>query len=250
MVLLKSIEELKNWRSGVKNTVGFVPTMGALHQGHLKLLEISKKNNKVSVLSIFVNPLQFNDKSDFSNYPKTIDSDLRLAKDANVDCVFLPSVQDMYPLSSSVTLSETEISSILEGKYRPGHFTGVLTVVLKLLNLTQPTNAYFGEKDYQQFLLIKKMAEDLFLNTKIVPVPTVRDSFGLALSSRNARLSESEIQLARQINKILIESKNSEIAKSHLIQNGFKVDYVEDFYGRRFVAAFIGEVRLIDNVEL
>lgn len=250
MILVKSVQELNSWRSSKKETVGFVPTMGALHAGHMKLIEKSKNEMDHTVLSIFVNPLQFNNQSDFTNYPKTLETDLKMAEAHGVDVVFAPDRNQIYQNQNPVTLNENEISLEMEGQYRPGHFSGVLTVVLKLFNLVKPHRAFFGLKDYQQFLLIKKMSEDLFLDVEVVGVDTVRDEKGLALSSRNSRLNTDEIKLAQNINVILKTSKSPEEASLKLSNIGFKVDYVKDLWGRRFMAAFLRDVRLIDNVEL
>ncbi len=250
MVVLKTSGEMKAWRKKIHQSVGFVPTMGALHSGHRKLIQASKNEREKTVLSIFVNPLQFNNQADFTNYPQTLERDLEVAQACDVDVVFLPEKSQIYPTKDPITLSEKEISSVMEGPFRPGHFEGVLTVVLKLFNLVQPTHAYFGKKDYQQYLLIEKMAKDLFLDTEIIGVETVRDEMGLALSSRNSRLNSAEIHQAQKINKILKNSLNSSQAKKELEEIGFKVDYVEDLWGRRFTALYLGEVRLIDNVNL
>ncbi len=250
MVVLRTPEEMKIWRSQIEGTVGFVPTMGALHTGHETLIQASKEQCQHTILSIFVNPLQFNNSSDFLNYPKTMDQDLRIAESRGVDAVFIPEKNQMYRSEDPVILSERELSEKMEGKYRPGHFNGVLTVVLKLFNLAKPTKAYFGKKDYQQYLLIQKLCEDLFLNIDVVGIETVRDEKGLALSSRNLRLNSKEIEIAQNINVVLKAVKSSAEATQQLENLGFKVDYVEDHWGRRFVAAFLGEVRLIDNVRL
>ncbi len=244
--------ELKATLAGLRQnkTIGFVPTMGALHSGHRALLQRSKSENDITVLSIFVNPTQFNDKEDLKKYPRTWDADLALADAAGVDFVFSPEFADMYPDHFRYQLMEKEFSQALCGKDRPGHFDGVLSVVMKLFNLIQPTRAYFGEKDFQQLRLIEGMVEAFFMSTKIVRVPTVRESSGLALSSRNLRLTPEEIQLAPRLHQVLIQAVNASEATAQLQSSGFQVDYVEDLEGRRYAAARLGKVRLIDNVKI
>lgn len=253
-VILRTPEELKTWRQSVAGrSVGFVPTMGALHQGHESLLKKSRAENDFSVLSIFVNPTQFNDKKDFEKYPITWDADLAVAERAGVDVVWHPNFDLMYPDHYRYKLSENDFSLRLCGKDRPGHFDGVLTIVLKLLNVVQPTRAYFGEKDHQQLTLIKGMVESLFLPYQIVPVPTLREQDGLAMSSRNVRLTAAERKIAPFIYQSLQESKTATEAASHIekFENGvMKVDYIEDFEGRRYAAVKLGEVRLIDNIQI
>ena len=162
-------------------TIGFVPTMGALHAGHVSLLETSHKANAISVLSIFVNPTQFNDPHDLRNYPRTLEADLELAKQANVDFILLPKDTEMYADQYRFKIEENQLSKRFCGAHRPGHFPGMLTIVMKLLQLVRPTRAYFGEKDYQQYLLVKEMAEAFFLETQIVACPTLRADDGLAM---------------------------------------------------------------------
>lgn len=247
---LRTVEELKSWRSAQDGPLGFVPTMGALHEGHRALLEASVKENDRTVLSIFVNPTQFNDPKDFEKYPITWEDDLALAEKAGVDAVFAPDRQALYPDDYTYRLSETDFSRSLCGAHRPGHFDGVLTVVMKLFHIVQPTKAYFGEKDGQQLQLIQGMVKAFFMNLVIVPVPTVREADGLAMSSRNRRLSPEERKLAPEIYRALTESPSTESAARRLQEKGFRVDYVEDREGRRYAAAFLGETRLIDNVEV
>ncbi|MEZ4814234.1 MAG: pantoate--beta-alanine ligase [Bdellovibrionota bacterium] len=254
MKILKSISSLKAWRkkqSSLKKSVGLVPTMGALHAGHIELVKKAQKNCATVVVSIFVNPTQFNKVEDLKNYPKTLKEDLALLKAANVDAVFLPTEKMLYPDDFNYKVSEENLSQFLCGEHRPGHFTGVLTVVLKLLNLTQSTQAFFGEKDFQQLKLIQGMAKALFLESKIVPVATVREKNGLALSSRNKRLSAEALEKAQIIPELLRNKKNSPAAiQKILLEAGFKVDYVEDHWKRRFVAAHVEGVRLIDNMRI
>ncbi len=264
ILVLKSVSEFIQWRqslnnkksvnenSELKNKIGFVPTMGALHFGHETLLKQARAENDWVVLSIFVNPTQFNDKKDLEKYPKTWDQDLAVAQRAQVDAIFFPTFEDMYPDNYKYKISETDFSNQLCGAHRPGHFDGVLSVVMKLFQIVQPTKAYFGEKDYQQLQLIRGMVKAFFLPLEIVPVPTVRETDGLAMSSRNVRLTSSQRQLAPWIYKIISNEKDISIARQKLQDLGFKVDYLQDFVfegneKRRFVAAFLGDVRLIDN---
>ena len=255
MKLIQTPHEMKIWRNSLKDdvkySVGFVPTMGALHAGHEELLKKSKAENKISVLSIFVNPTQFNDPTDFEKYPVTWDADLKIAQINNVDVVFAPTKELLYLDGYKFKLIENNFSRYLCGKDRPGHFDGVLTVVMKLFQVIQPNTAYFGEKDYQQFQLIKGMAEAFFMNVNVVPVPTVREKTGLAMSSRNLRLSEkNRSEVAPLIYKRITESKTAQEALEKLQMDGFKIDYVEDRNQRRFVAVQLNDVRLIDNVAL
>lgn len=248
--VLNSPQEMKSWRRAKNGTVGFVPTMGALHSGHEELLKRARIENDFVILSIFVNPTQFNDPNDFAKYPKTWEQDCAMAQRNGVDAIFLPRYAEMYPDNYRYKVSENDYSRILDGAHRPGHFDGVLSVVMKLFNLTVPHRAYFGEKDFQQMTLIKGMVESFFMNLEIVPVPTVREHDGLAMSSRNTRLSAQERNQAPLIYKAISESKSAKEATEILTAQGFKVDYVTDIENRRYVAAFLGEVRLIDNVEI
>jgi pantoate--beta-alanine ligase len=231
-------------------SIGFVPTMGALHEGHLSLVQKSREQNLVTVVSIFVNPTQFNNPEDLEKYPRTIEQDQKMLKDAGADYLFLPNAQDMYGDQFNYTVTEKEKNTVLCGASRPGHFAGVLTVVLKLLNIVQPTRAYFGEKDFQQLEIIRGMVDAFFLPIEIVNVPTQRDEMGLALSSRNKRLSPEGIEQARQFAQILKKSTTPELAKQELEARHIPVDYLEDRWGRRFAAVNIENVRLIDNVPL
>lgn len=231
-----------------EKTLGFVPTMGNLHRGHISLLEKSKSDNDLTVLSIFVNPAQFDEKSDLQSYPKTLEADLRAADEAGADYAVVPESSEIYPDDYRFKVIETDLSQRFCGKHRPGHFDGVLTVVLKLLQLVRPDRAYFGEKDYQQYLLVRDMAKAFFLKTEIIPCPLVRDSDGLALSSRNLNLTPEQRVLARKFPGILTQPGSPEEIFRKLSGEGFEVDYVEDFEGRRLAAVRIGPVRLIDNV--
>ena len=172
--------------------IGFVPTMGALHEGHLSLVRAACAHNDVVIVSIFVNPLQFGPSEDFSHYPRTLAKDLRLCKESRADIVFCPSHSEIYPEDFQTTLEISRLSKLWEGKHRGGHFSGVATVVTILFGLTHPTNAYFGQKDYQQCLIVRRLAEDLRLPIRIHMLPTVREHDGLAMSSRNTYLRYEE----------------------------------------------------------
>ena len=246
---------LKDWaaeRSIMDNqrqSVGFVPTMGALHAGHRSLLERARAENDAVVLSIFVNPAQFNDPGDLERYPRTLEEDLALAGTL-VDHVLVPDPRDMYPDGYQYRVSEHGLSATLEGAHRPGHFDGVLTVVLKLLNLVRPDRAYFGEKDRQQLELVQGMVRAFHLGVAIVPCPTVRDPDGLAQSSRNRRLSPAARAMAPEFPRILREARDAGSAARALEGAGFGVDYVEDRDGVRLGAIRLEDIRLIDNVRL
>ena len=279
MIIFKSSDQLSQHivqqkKSGQKT--GFVPTMGALHQGHLSLIEIARKENDLTICSIFVNPTQFNNPEDFKLYPITIEKDLEQLLVSGCDVLFMPSVAEMYPpeyLQKHYELGEIE--NILEGYYRPGHFQGVCQIVDRMLNIVQPDNLYMGQKDFQQCMVIRKllqlMRKEDEINLKIVP--TARENDGLAMSSRNLRLNPEQRQLAPFIYKELNSIKQqlhgksfNELkadAKEHLTQKGFKVDYVEianvnDLSEATkdsgqlvaLVAASIANIRLIDNLLL
>ncbi|HHH52248.1 MAG TPA: pantoate--beta-alanine ligase [Bacteroidetes bacterium] len=229
--------------------IGFVPTMGAIHEGHLSLIKKSNIENDITVVSIFVNKFQFNDPKDYENYPIEIESDITILEKNNVDYLFLPSTQTMYPKDFSYKIVENNLSNILCGKSRPGHFEGVLTIVAKLLNIIKPHSAYFGEKDYQQYLLIDNMVKSLLMNVRIVSCQTVRESDGLALSSINLLLSQNERELAANFPRILSSNISIEEKTKKLSSLGFDVDYVEEQFDRIFGAVKIGNVRLIDNVK-
>jgi pantoate--beta-alanine ligase len=243
---------LTDWRAvreGLTGTsIGFVPTMGALHAGHRALLARARADNDCVVLSIFVNPTQFNDSADLAKYPRTLEADLALAAGL-VDHVIVPAAEELYPDNYAYRVTEDILSRRLEGAHRPGHFDGVLTVVLKLLNLVQPTRAYFGEKDWQQLHLVRAMVEALFLPCEIVACPTVREADGLAMSSRNRRLAPADRARAAAFPKLL-RAGTPEAAAGALRGAGFEVDYVAERDGVRLGAVHIGGVRLIDNVRL
>jgi len=250
MKRLESITDVRAWRAGLHSRIGFVPTMGALHAGHLSLVERAKSECQTVVVSIFVNPTQFNDPADLNKYPRPLEEDLRLLKEARVDAIFLPRAAEIYSDEFRFEIREKRDSQMLCGPKRPGHFAGVLTVVAKLFHLIKPNKAYFGEKDYQQLRLIQDMCKALFLDVEVVPVATAREPDGLAMSSRNILLNPDERERAPLLYRALKTAASVTEARSMLSQAGFHVDYVEEHWGRRFGAAFLGQVRLIDNVEL
>jgi pantoate--beta-alanine ligase len=246
---VESWRALRNSGDWAGQSIGFVPTMGALHAGHEALLARARAENDRVVLSVFVNPAQFNDPSDLAKYPRTFDADVALAK-PYVDAVFAPTEEAVYPDEYRYQISENQLSTRWEGLLRPGHFEGVLTVVLKLLNLVQPHRAYFGEKDWQQLQLIRGMVDAFFLPVQIVACPTVRDHDGLALSSRNARLSPAARSRVAKFPQTLRTAPNPAAATAELRDAGFEVDYVDDTNGSRVGAIRIEGVRLIDHVWL
>lgn len=250
MKVFDSIIAFQNWRKEQTQNIGFVPTMGALHQGHLELVKNSKANCGLTVVSIFVNPTQFNDPKDLEKYPRDIEADSRMLKEAGVDALLLPTFETIYPDNYAYKISESEFSTQLCGAHRPGHFDGVLTVVMKLFQIVQPHTAFFGLKDYQQFQLIKKMKEAFFLPLDIVGIETVREVDGLAMSSRNKRLTREDREIAATLYKVLSTSDTIDEAEIRLINAGFKVDYVKEVGNRRLAAASLNDVRLIDNVEV
>ena len=252
MRILKTVSELHEWRQTcAAQSLGFVPTMGALHKGHLKLLKCAQNDNDLSLLSIFVNPTQFNNNNDLENYPNTLEADINALQLAGCSALFLPEASEIYSDQYQFKICEEGSSHGLCGATRPGHFEGVMTVVLKLLNLAAASRAYFGEKDYQQLKVIQEMAKAFFHPTQICPVPTVRDEFGLALSSRNQRLSTEGIEKARLFAKTLQAPRATvESTRSELQKHGIEIDYIEERWNRLFAAVFIEDVRLIDNVSL
>jgi len=234
-------------------SVGLVPTMGALHAGHLSLLGAARAECDTVVMSLFVNPAQFGETRDLESYPRDEKHDLAAAEEGGVDLVFAPSAEEMYPPGFQTWVEVTELGSMLEGRFRPGHFRGVATVVLKLLVIVRPDRAYFGQKDAQQVEVIRRMIHDLALDIELRVVPTVRDADGLALSSRNGLLSPEERQRALALPRALA-TKDAERARALLAEsNGLEVDYVElaEFDPPVLAAAVrVGSTRLIDNVVL
>lgn len=280
MKVFKTKKELKTYFKEFRSEnskIGFVPTMGALHKGHLSLLEKSIENNDITIASIFVNPTQFNKKEDLVNYPRTLESDLSLLESISCDVVFIPSVKEIY--TNTVTSSHFNfdgLETLMEGKYREGHFNGVGTIVKKLFEIILPTNAYFGEKDFQQLQIIRKMVEKTALDVTVVCCATHRETSGLAMSSRNARLTSEEKEAATIIYKTLQEVKkkinhlpltdiNKWVASKFIQQPLFTLEYFtiaeeetlksvtkispKKNY-RAFIAAYAREVRLIDTISL
>ena len=250
---------LAEWRSikPVSGAIGVVPTMGALHAGHISLVERALRENQHAVATIYVNPTQFNSASDLAAYPQTFDEDCAMLKQSGCQFVFAPTYETLYPDQYRYQISETEISKVLEGEYRPGHFDGMLTVVLKLLNVVGADVAYFGEKDFQQLQLVREMLHAFQHSTQIVACPTVREPDGLAMSSRNRRLNAAQRALATQWSQTLANlSLSCQEVRAQLERLGFRVDYIEDRWGRRLGAVHTppvdggAEIRLIDNVPL
>jgi pantoate--beta-alanine ligase len=255
--VIKSVDDLARQKWDV-----LVPTMGALHAGHQSLIKLGKNLGEKVIVSIFVNPLQFENKSDLESYPKTFEQDLQFAKEAGATAVFTPSESDIYP-GQIEKIEAGSVGDIFEGKSRPGHFSGVLTVVKRLFDLVQPKHAVFGEKDFQQLFLIKKMVNDLKLPVNVVAAPTIRDSSNLALSSRNSRLSVEDKKVA-QVMYQAITQNNIEDARALMKKvDGFSLDYLElideqsftlatpDTKNKRLIiAGWVNQVRLIDNMAM
>jgi pantoate--beta-alanine ligase len=235
-------------------SVGFVPTMGALHAGHAALVRRAARENDRVVVSVFVNPLQFGPNEDYGRYPRALPADRRLVGEAGAALLYAPSVADMYPPGFTTHVEVEGLSDLYCGKYRPGHFRGVATVVLKLLNRVAPDRAYFGEKDWQQARVLETMVRDLDCPVRIVRVPTVREKDGLALSSRNAYLTAAERAAAPALRRALeagARSSRPEAAvRRALSGTGLRLQYAAAFEGRLLAAAFLGRTRLIDNVPL
>ena len=255
--VIKSVDDLARQKWDV-----LVPTMGALHAGHQSLIKLGKDLGEKVIVSIFVNPLQFENKSDLESYPKTFEQDLQFAKEAGAAAVFTPSESDIYP-GQIEKIEAGSIGDIFEGKSRPGHFSGVLTVVKRLFDLVNPRHAVFGEKDFQQLFLIKKMVNDLKLPVNVVAAPTIRDSSNLALSSRNSRLSVEDKKVAQVMYQALTQN-NIEDARALMKKvDGFSLDYLElideqsftlatpDTKNKRLIiAGWVNQVRLIDNMAM
>jgi len=278
---ISTIKEARTWLKACerkKQKVGFVPTMGALHEGHLRLIRQSKQENDITVCSIFVNPIQFNNADDLAKYPRNLAQDARLLSDSGCDMLFCPGTDEMYPQGKTEApdLEFGLLDKVLEGKFRPGHFKGVVTVVKKLFDIITPDNAYFGKKDYQQLLVITHMTKSLGLPVNIVACETVREADGLAMSSRNMRLTIGERQIARRIFEVLckVREKGTKTPVWELREwaikkiqedSRFSVEYFEiadretlmplESWGQKnqavaLTAVYLGDVRLIDNVEL
>ena len=252
---IKVFKDIREWKK-IRETfeprvgLGFVPTMGALHEGHLSLIRKSISENEKTVVSIYVNQTQFNDNNDFKNYPVDFNQDLDMLKKLGVDYVLNPVYEQMYLDNYRFKLTENNFSKLFCGQDRPGHFDGVLTVVMKLFNIVRPKRAYFGEKDFQQLTLIKDMVNSFFMDLEIVACPIIREHDGLAMSSRNVLLNAQERVLAPMFNKILKMNISVDETKKRLEEIGFGVDYVEDYKHRRLAAVRLGKVRLIDNEKI
>jgi pantoate--beta-alanine ligase len=229
--------------------IGFVATMGALHEGHRSLLRRARAECDHVVMSVFVNPTQFDNKEDLAAYPRTLEADVEFAGEL-VDAVIAPTAATLYADDYRYRVTESDLSRLMEGEQRPGHFDGVLTVVMKLLNIVRPERAYFGRKDWQQLQLVRGMASTFFLPVEIVECETERETDGLAMSSRNRRLSSAARAHAAEFPKILADVGDSEKARRSLAAAGFEVDYVEDRDGMRLGAVRLEGVRLLDNVRI
>ncbi|MFN3869960.1 MAG: pantoate--beta-alanine ligase [Aquificaceae bacterium] len=275
--LFKKPKEIRNYVRSLKcenkNTIGFVPTMGYLHEGHRELIRTSKIQDDITIVSIYVNPLQFGEGEDFERYPRDLERDMSICEEEGVNAVFAPLDADMYPEKPLINIEIKGLTDILEGEFRPGHFSGVCTVVLKLFNIIQPDRAYFGEKDYQQLKVVQKLVKDLNLPVEIVPVKTVREKDGLALSSRNTYLKPEERESALSLYKSfllaekLIKGGNKDTNSIKQALREFimkhphvkKIDYIEitdeDLRpvqevkegDRILLAVWVGDTRLIDN---
>jgi pantoate--beta-alanine ligase len=273
---IHSLRQALEAERSLGNTIGFVPTMGALHDGHLELMRRAKRENKLLVVSIFVNPIQFNNKEDLAKYPRILETDSQLLESVDCDYLFAPSEQEMYPEPVKETFDFGELGKVMEAAFRPGHFDGVAIVVKKLFEIVEADTAYFGEKDFQQLAVIQQLVKDLKLGVKIIPCPIVREADGLAMSSRNMRLSPEERAIAPKIHQILqkaVKLRNV-LSPEEMVQwtrqqlekiPGFSIDYVEVADDTRlqsfrhwnepkgailFVALFLGQVRLIDNIRI
>ena len=278
MEIVHTIKDLQAALAALRaqgKTVGLVPTMGALHAGHASLVKRCVAENDAAVVSVFVNPTQFNDKNDLAKYPRTLDADCRLLEQCGAAFAFAPSVEEMYPEPDTRQFSYAPLDTVMEGKYRPGHFNGVCQIVSKLFEAVKPDRAYFGEKDFQQLAIIREMVRQLKFPLQIVGCPIVREEDGLALSSRNARLSAEERQQALKISQTLFASRD--YAKSHTVAEtqkfvedaieavpGLRLEYFELVDGNTLqkianwedtsyavgcITVFCGEVRLIDNIK-
>lgn len=278
MIIVSTLEDLEAQLSDVRKsagTIGFVPTMGALHEGHLTLVRNSVAQNKFTVISIFVNPTQFNNAEDLAKYPRTLERDAEKLQSAGADLIFAPSSDVMYSeseINQTYVFDFQGLDKVMEGKFRPGHFNGVVQVVKKLFDLVNPDKAYFGEKDFQQLAIIHHMVKSFGLKVDIVDCPIVRETSGLAMSSRNERLNGEELNIASNISRILFESRNfaaqmkpSElkewVEKEIVEEEGLELEYFElanaetlqtlnswDEPAVGCIAVFCGAVRLIDNV--
>jgi pantoate--beta-alanine ligase len=277
MQVFRTIAEFSRWRAAATPSVGFVPTMGYLHEGHLSLVRRARSENDSVVVSIFVNPTQFGPHEDFQRYPRDLNRDLGLLDTAQVDAVFTPAVDEMYPAGASTMVEVEALSNILEGASRPGHFRGVATIVCTLFHVVHPDRAYFGEKDYQQLQVIQRMVHDLRMPVKVIGCPTIREPDGLAMSSRNVYLSPPERQAAVALSRALSQAKRlskddvweasrlqDEVQKMLDKEPLIRTDYVAIVHPQTLqpvdtavtaeavmcLAVWIGRTRLIDNIRL
>ena len=280
MLVFKTIKKIQSHIHELKASgkkIGFVPTMGALHNGHLSLVNESLKDNDITICSIYVNPTQFNDQEDLYKYPKNHEGDIEMLKKAGCDMVFIPSDKEMYPQKPSIKISFGPIEQALEGKFRPGHFAGVGLIVSKLFHIISPGKAYFGQKDLQQFYIIKKLVDELGFSVDLVQVPTVREENGLAMSSRNERLTKEErgqaallYQSLSKGKELLLSGQTVHDTRSFVVKkfdgvSSVTLEYFEIIETKHFqsiesigsydevalcIAATIGKVRLIDNLLL
>jgi pantoate--beta-alanine ligase len=253
VIVARTVQDVRAALAGRRDgRVGLVPTMGALHDGHLALLRAARESCDTVVMSLFVNPAQFGEPADLNGYPRNEQRDLDVARDAAVDVVFAPSAAEMYPPGYQTWVEVSDLGAILEGEHRPGHFRGVATICLKLISIVRPDLAFFGWKDAQQVEVLRRMVTDLHLELELVVVPTVRDPDGLALSSRNVRLSPQERARALALPRALA-TRDAETARAILEAAGLEVDYVAvaPFDPPTLAAAVrVGPTRLIDNVPL
>jgi pantoate--beta-alanine ligase len=247
---MKIVRTAAEFPLATEGTVGLVPTMGAFHEGHLSLFRAARSECDVVVVSLFVNPAQFDQGDDLERYPRDEERDAKLAEEEGIDYLFVPRAEEIYPPGFQTWVEVEELSRLLEGEFRPGHFRGVATVCLKLFNIVRPRRAYFGQKDAQQAAVIKQMVRDLALDVEIRVLPVVRDRDGLALSSRNVLLSPEERERALSLPRAL---QTKDPARARALLDGLEVDYVAvaEFEPRVLAAAVrVGDVRLIDNVVL
>ena len=274
MKTISTIQEFRKWRKGITGSIGFVPTMGALHAGHLSLVEESIATCQNTIVSIYLNPAQFSSGEDLNRYPKTIDTDIKQLSYFQINCVFLPNDSEMYPKGFSTKIQENILSNVLEGNSRPGFFTGVTTIVAKLFNIIEPTHVFFGEKDAQQLRIVEKIISDLNYPIEVISCPIIRKKNGLAMSSRNKYLNNAERIIAAIIQQALKEGKNliisgernSKIIRDKIIhtissEKLLRIDYVSVADSKTLieisdkiegdilvsVAVYLDKIRLIDN---
>ena len=248
--LVSDIEEIQQFVKASSGSIGLVPSLGNFHLGHQSLFEKSIAQNKHTIVSIVCLPIVFNDQTDFKNYPRTLEADLKRVKAVGADRLFVPDNQALFPGPFTYRITESEFSNTLEGFKRPGHFDGALTVILKLLQLLKPDHLYLGEKDYQQLELVKGMCDAFYLPTKIISCPIVREADGLAYSSRNRQLTPQQRERAAEFPRLLKSKCLPSTITRKLTTLGFDVQYIKDYKNRRLGAVILDSIRLIDNVEL